>query len=189
LSSLTRIDRRRVTAATVLTLIALPSLWLMSRSDQSTAPNVATAGVVVTHEGGSDAGATTLTDAPGRSDALGSAGGAFLERPEYPLAESDTETQTGDGVIRIAVPHTSERNTLSGRATFLSTMGSPEICAIAGAPYGAQVTVTNLDNGFSVSCLALASPVANEHTVVLHTTVFASIADLTDSPVPVEFTW
>jgi len=40
-------ERRRLLFAAILTLVALPALWLMSRDEGSGAPNVATAGIAV----------------------------------------------------------------------------------------------------------------------------------------------
>ncbi len=67
--SLTNSDRRRFFLATSLTLLALPALWWVNRSEDSAAPNVAVAGAGV----GVDVGVHAGGDAGG--DAGDGAGG------------------------------------------------------------------------------------------------------------------
>jgi hypothetical protein len=51
------------------------------------------------------------------------------------------------------------------------------------------VTITNLDNNRSTSCIASAAIVEPTADVVLHPDRFAAIADPTDAPVKVEYRW
>ena len=48
--------------------------------------------------------------------------------------------------------------------------------------------MTNLDNGHAVSCIANRVYTDGSEGIVLHTTAFAQIADLTDAPIPVDIT-
>jgi hypothetical protein len=174
-------DWRRMVMASAITLVALPSLWLMNRNDDSGAPNLAAAGVAV----GADhatAGSPDVTPPP----AIGSSSGAFMESPSDVLA---TDIPDGDDRIAIAVPAPKPGTSSFGRATFRSTFPDPATCIVKGAPYAATVTITNLDNGRTTSCTASVSPVGSPDAVVLHTAAFVQIADLTDSPVPVELNW
>jgi len=181
---LVQLDRRSVVAATVVTLVALPSLWLTSRTDPSVAPNVATAGVGLDAPTGASSGPSAIPDTV---DALGSPGAATWERPEFPLEPAPT---TAPGrTVAIAVPADRSDRTVFGRATFRSTVVTPSVCAVRGVPLGTRVTVTNVDNGHSVTCTASALVRNMTDDVLLHTSAFAGIADLSASPVPVRVTW
>jgi hypothetical protein len=175
-------DRRRMVTASVLTLIALPSLWLMTRDHESRSPQVATAGVVVAADA---SGATAETD-PAPPLAMGTAGGAFLEAPDGVIA-SDAPARDTRVVIAVQAPPAG--TSVFARASYRSTISDPGTCLVAGAPYATTVTITNLDNGRRTTCVASLSPVGSRHDAVLHTSRFVEIANLTDSPVPVEITW
>ena len=77
--ALTDTDRHRFIAATVLTLLALPALWWANTSENSSAPNLAVAGL----DAGVDVGAH---DAPQQqviapTDSVGDIAPVFLEGP------------------------------------------------------------------------------------------------------------
>lgn len=174
-------DRRRMLMASAITMVALPSLLLMSRHDDSAgAPNLATAGVAVAP----DAPTTEPNDTS--PPAMGVAGGAFLEPPDHVVEQ---QTHEVDPRIVIAVPAPRAGTSSFARATFKSTFSDPGSCLVLGAPYAARITVTNLDNGRQTSCIATVSPAGSRDDVVLHTSAFLQIADLTASPVPVEINW
>lgn len=176
-------DWRRILVASAVTMVALPSLWLMNRDDGSGAPNVATAGVVVSPDA-----TGARSDDERRTDlALGIAGGAFLEGPSRIV--DDGEADPADSVVAIAVPAPSSGAVVNARATYRSTFADPRSCLVRGAPYAARITVTNLDNGRRTTCTATVSPVGSRDDVVLHTSTFVEIANLTDAPVPVELNW
>jgi hypothetical protein len=168
-------DQRRLAVAAAITVIALPSLWLMSRNDETGAPNVATAGVAISPESGS---ATTVGQ--GAGDPMGSPGAAYLDGP--PAA-------TSPGVINIASPSDDPGTSVSGTASYRSSLHSKGVCQVNDAPFGVRVTVTNLDNSRSVSCTASISAVGILDSVVMHPDAFLKIADLADAPVPVEISW
>jgi hypothetical protein len=48
------------------------------------------------------------------------------------------------------------------------------------------VTVVNLDNGRTAKCTAVLGPSGADDVLVMHTELFATLADLTDAPIPVE---
>ena len=168
-------DQRRLAVAAAITVIALPSLWLMSRSEEAGAPNVATAGVAIAPESESP----TTAD-PGAVDPMGSPGAAYLDGP--PAA-------TAAGVVVIAVAGDRPGTSVSGTASYRSTLPSESVCQVRDAPFGSRVTVTNLDNSRSMTCIASVSPAGIFDAVVVHTDAFLSIADLSDAPVPVEINW
>ena len=168
-------DQRRLAVAAAITVIALPSLWLTSRRDEAGAPNVATAGVAISPEEGSP-----TTVGSGAADPMGSPGAAYLDGP--PAA-------TSDGVINIAIPSDPPGTSVTGTASYRSSLHSVAVCQVRDAPFGAKVTVTNLDNSRSVACTASISSAGILDSVVMHTDAFLIIADLADAPVPVDISW
>jgi hypothetical protein len=179
-------DRRRVALASAITVIALPSLWLMSRNEESGAPNVATAGVVVAPADDSPdesvAAVTTTAPVPDaqRGHAMGDPGAAFLDGPP---------ADPSDGVVAIAVPQDAAGRYMSGTATYRSSVPGTGTCLIGTTAPAKEVTVTNLDNGRSITCRTSVAALNSPDDVVLHTDAFRLIADLTDAPVPVELSW
>jgi hypothetical protein len=168
-------DQRRLAVAAAITVIALPSLWLMSRSEEAGAPNVAIAGVAIAPESGSP-----TTAGPGAVDPMGSPGAAYLDGPP---------AGTSPGVVAIAVPNARPGTSVTGTASYRSTLPSESECQVKDAPFGSTVTVTNLDNSRSMTCTAMVPPTGILDSVVMHIDAFLSIADLADAPVPVEISW
>lgn len=168
-------DQRRLAVAAAITVIALPSLWLTSRNDEAGAPNVATAGVAISPDEESHNGGT-----PGVLDPMGSPGAAYLD---------GAPAATSPGTIQIAIPIEPPGTSVSGTASYRSSLLSDAVCQVKDAPFGARVTVTNLDNSRSVRCTASVSPAGLLDSVVMHTDAFLVIADLADAPVPVEINW
>ena len=169
-------DQRRLAVAAAITVIALPSLWLTSRNEEAGAPNVATAGVVLSPESGSP-----VNGAPGIADPMGSPGAAYLDGP--PAA-------TSPGVVNIAIPSEASGTSVSGTASYRrNSVFSDGVCQVKDAPFGTTVTVTNLDNSRSVSCTAMVPAGGILDSVLMHPDAFLAIADLADAPVPVEISW
>ncbi|MGA7756398.1 MAG: hypothetical protein WBL31_10545 [Ilumatobacteraceae bacterium] len=167
--ALTDSDRRRFLVATALTLVALPALWWANQDDG--APSVATAGIVV--DGGADATEPDPTvPAADPADAP-----VFLDGPSG---------QVGAGLAEIAVPVQPKLERITTKAVFRSNVGSPGTCTAPGVNQGASIVVVNLDNNRSVRCTARLAPSGSADFLVMHPDLFAEIADLTDSPIPVE---
>jgi len=161
--------------ATAISVIALPSLWLMSRNEKTNAPNVATAGVEL-----GDGAATDAPTAPDDAvDPMGAPGAAYLDGPQ---ATPNTDT------IVIAIPGDAGQYEL-GTATFRRDISDPDACYVRAANFGQEVVVRNLDNGRSVTCVARVTPLGGDADIVLHADAFVRLADLTDAPVPVEISW
>jgi hypothetical protein len=170
--ALTDTDRRRFTAATVLTLLALPALWLANTSDNSAAPNLAVAGLdrgVDVAVGANDAKAPHDDD-PGQDTP------AYFEGPA---------SAAGAGQSAIAIPAKPLVEGITGTATFHSSVAD-DVCISGGLPSGSLITVVNLANNRSVTCTTILAPGDDPGAVVMHTSAFAGIADLTDAPISVE---
>jgi hypothetical protein len=169
--ALTDTDRRRLLLATAVTLVALPALWWANTSTDSAGPNVAVAGVDVDDD--ATAGAVTTS---GDEAELGSVEPVFLGGPA---------SRTGAGQQVIAVPAKPSVDGIVARATFRSSLPSAQSCIVPGLADGAQVTVVNTSNNRSIVCTTVAVP-DDVVDVVLDTTTFAELADLTDAPIAVE---
>lgn len=170
--TLNDIDRRRIIAVTVLTLVALPALWWANTSENSsTSPNLAVTGI--------DPGVDAPTDAPAQAatnDGLDDVAPVFLEGPT---------SAAGAGQAEIAIPAKPLIDDLVARATFRSNLADGT-CILAGMTSGTKVTVVNLANNRSVSCTTLLAPGNLPGDLVMATNAFAGIADLTDAPISVE---
>ena len=67
-----------------------------------------------------------------------------------------------------------------------AAVGTNAPCATPLAAVGVQLTVTNLDNGRSVTCLVIAQVALPSGVVVkLDAALFQTLADLGESPIPV----
>ena len=94
------------------------------------------------------------------------------------------------GSAAIAYP-AAQTNVITGTAAY-SSLGYTEtaVCYSIEAPIGRIVTVTNINNGRSITCTNVFSLlVPNGVTVIMHTTVFIKLADLIDSQIPVKISW
>ena len=172
---LTDTDRRRLMAATALTLLALPALWWANTSQNSTAPNLAVAGIDADLD---------VTDATTRleaspitpDDSTGDVAPVFLDGPT---------SAAGAGQSKIAVPARPLIDGMTARATFRSNVPA-RTCIVPGVTGGSEVTVVNLANNRSITCNSVVAPGSSTGEVVLPKTAFAAIADLTDAPISVE---
>jgi len=193
--ALTDSDRRRFLLATTLTLLALPALWWANQSENSTAPNVAVAGVGA----GVDVGAVHGDTAMSSSDPAGNVSGAASDEASArgdvdsevvgaiaPVFLDGPSSAAGAGLSEVAVPARPEIARIAADATFRNNVGGPDACAVPGIINGQQVTVVNLDNGRSVVCTTTLTLGMAGDLVTLHSSLFAQLADLTDAQIPVE---
>jgi hypothetical protein len=162
-------DRRRFLLATLVSVVALPALLLAGREDGSAGPNVATAGVEI------DAGAAEGASVPATSVDPPADDPVYLDGPASANAPS---------IAEIAVPAPREAVVLQ-TATYSSGMWAGG-CRAKGVGGGVRVTVVNLDNNRSISCLAEFAPPEQQADLILPTSSFRQLADLTDAPIPVE---
>jgi hypothetical protein len=176
-------QRRRVALAIAVTVIAVPAAFLLNRGSGSD-PVGGPVTVVGTLPPAADAGpasaAAPSTDLAA-SSALGTAPVGYLSGTTVPIENEPA---------RIAIPRVKE--SVKGDASFSSSIESTLRCQARvsdGVPFNATLTVTNLDNGRSVQCIASIGGAEPLATVVVAPATFAEIADMTDAPVPVEITW
>ncbi len=189
-------DRRRFLLATAMTLLALPALWWANKQSDAGAPNVATVGIEVASGDSANAGAviapidagaipTTTLPVVATSPTLPSTPAVTAPAPvflEGPSAKGATEAPA------VGVPAAPTVATITTKANYRSTISPVDSCFVAGVETGTRITVTNLDNGHAVSCIANRVYTDGSEGIVLHTTAFAQIADLTDAPIPVDIT-
>ncbi len=178
-------DRRRLTFATLVTLLALPALWLVNRESSSGSPNVAAAGVQVEN------GYVTVEDAAGDPSAPSVSGPSTANLPVVdPAGESapvflDGPAANGGGLPAIAVPTAPEGTVRELEATYTSQVWD-WTCIVPGVTTGTKVTIVNVDNGRSTTCVATYGDPRSDGRLVMHTNGFLELADLTDAPIPVE---
>lgn len=170
-------DRRRLTLATIITLVALPALWLMQRDDTAPgSPTVAAAGAPAPPAADADDEATEGDPPPP----------AYLEGP------STTAPVVSDAPLVIATGDADSANRLTGTAGYrrfddVITSGT---CHVSGAPLAVTITVRNVDNDRTTSCVNTSTALGDDGEIaVLDIAVFLQIADLVDAPLPVELTW
>lgn len=154
-------ERRRIGALSVLTLFALTVFSFASGGASSTASTTSTTVPPVVEE---EIPESVILGGP------------------PPIAPS--------GSAAVAFPATSP-NSLTGKATFTALgYSSNPVCFSAMTPVGAQLTVTNINNGRSIKCTsAFGSSVPVGVTVQLNSKQFTQLADLVDAPIPVKITW
>jgi hypothetical protein len=166
---LRRADRRRLAFASVLTVIALPAVWLANRDDDrrgQTRPNVAAVGLDAAGGGGDQGGPTTSVDPMGTMDPL------FAGEPtEQPAGPVSAAVGSAESVI-VGTPLATYSRSVIGDA-----------CRYNGVAAGTAVTVLNPANGRTIDCVTAPS---DEDELTLHPDRFAQIADVTAGPVRVE---
>jgi len=174
--ALTDTDRHRFIAATALTLLALPALWWANKSENSSAPNLAVAGIDASVDVGAEPTASIV-------DFIVDAGGAFEAEP--PVFLDGPATAAGAGQSAIAVPAKPLIDGVAAQATFRGSV-QHDSCIVSGPTSGSEITVVNLDNNRSVTCTVVLAPGTVPGELVMNTSAFATIADLTDAPISVE---
>jgi len=168
-------ERRRIVLASALTLVALPAIWLLDRDDPAASPNVAVVGVP----------APNVT-------AVATAAPAVTASPETPVfLDPDGAAQAAPVVANAATAEPAGTNEITGMGTFKRFEGATvPSCTVPTAPSGALITVTNVDNGLSLTCTNnLGITTLAGVIVTIDTDVYVTIADLVDSPVPVRVDW
>jgi hypothetical protein len=165
-------ERRRVVLATAFTVVALPAIWLFDRDDPVVSPGVAAAGL--------PAPEVTEADVP------------LDTEPEMPVFLDNTAVVVAPAVIDVAIPDPPSPNEITGTAGFkrFPAETGDRKCAAGSAPSGVLLTITNIDNGLSITCRntqGVAMPYGI--TVGIDTDLFIEIADLVDSPVPIRLSW
>lgn len=194
-------DRRRIAVATIVTVVALPALWLSGRDDAG-GPNtpIAVVGAAGALEAAGDTGtgalaanesavtepattppATVPVDEPA-GDPFASADPVFLAGPSTPEAPPPSIVYADPGSTRQA----------TGTATFKrwDPAWGALACQCSVAPANARLTITNLNNGRSTTCTnVLTRPTGTGSVLVLDTDAFLQLANLVEAPLPVHISW
>lgn len=167
---ITTFERRRIALVTILTIMALP-LLLISRGGENA------------DDANDVAGATTTTQE-------NSSTGIGKEELPEPIILGGPSPIVQDGSAQIAYP-SSALTGVQAVATFSNFDGAPEIvCYMPQAPLGLKVTVQNMDNGRITTCTnVFRATMPAGATMILHTKVFESLANLVDAPIPVTVSW
>lgn len=158
--------------ASALTLVALPAIWLLDRDDPSASPSVAAAGMPTPIVTAATPTVTTLPDTP-----------VFLD--------PDGAKQVAPVVASAATAAPAGTNQIEGMGTYKRFEGvTVPSCTVRAAPSGALVTVTNVDNGLSLTCTNnLGITTLDGVIVTIDTDLYVTIADLVDTPIPVLVDW
>ena len=159
-------ERRRVTLASVFTVVALMGLWIANRSSSAASGDTA----------------TSVAATPPPTTAY---------EPSAPLFVGGDEAPTPPQVVQIAVPPKPSANEVLMKASFHRYQDATvAVCTTLLAPDGATLRVVNIDNGQAVTCanrLGMAVPAGAD--IVIDTNVFTRIGDLADAPIPVRVSW
>lgn len=163
-------ERRRLVLATALTIVAIPAVFIIERGNNGT-------------DGSVDAGGGAAAAAAPSENSL---------VPQLPVYLENTIELPLPAVIDVAVPPSAPANETTARLTFkdYTTLGLDKPCSTVEAPSGAVVTVTNIDNGQSVTCintLGMSVPVGADMAIDIN--LYVMLADLVEAPVPVRISW
>lgn len=172
-------DRRRTTVLLILTIIALPAIFFVTRADDPASDALidpATGEVIIVDD---DALAAS-DNGPSRPPLVASdAEPAFLEGPA---------ADPNSNVAEVAIPARPQTAPVRLDASYRSAVAGQRSCLVKDLPSGLTVTVTNRDNGRSITCVTTIAPFSQTAAIVLHTDTFSLLADLTEAPITVELT-
>ena len=171
-----------MTVATLITVAALPALWLMQRDPSG----ASTAGVAVAGPQGGVAIA-------GPGDAVTSTTVVDTEAPATSGPKVVLVTEAPSTVVATTSTIAADQRRV-GSATYkrYEGYGLSNACMAPAAPTNARVTVRSLNTGRSIECLNVvrytqqADP---DIVVVVNTDTFLDMADTRDAPLAVEISW
>jgi hypothetical protein len=158
----------------VITLLALPTIWLANRDEGghgSARPNVAVVGIDP-----GEAGVETPGSAADQFDPMGDPGVMFLD-PRTTLVAPDS--------VAVVVGTSPDEQVATGRGTYRRSV-APGTCMFNGIRGGESVTVVNVANGRSVTCTTSPYESTGSDVLIMNTAMFQRIADLTAAPVHIE---
>ena len=156
--------------------MALPALWMLQRNDDSgdRAGRETTAATTV---------ADPLSDPEHRRTAIERASDAdsiFL---------GEGGRRSSSAVVDVGVPAREEGEVNRARASFSSAFASSGMCVGGPAPVGSTLTITNVNNNRSATCVVVDETERinpDPGVIVLERSTYLSIANAADAPVPVE---
>jgi hypothetical protein len=180
-------DRRRIVLLAIVTAACTPLILNGSRGAvPASAPTPG--GVDLATEIRSGEPTATVTDASTSSAPTTST------TLQYPFLVGPSTTQEPPPVL-IGVPAPAPGNVYQGLALYRTFPASwqslPRPCLVDKvAPSGTTITITNLNNAKSTTCIVATQAALPEgHVVAVSEKVFAEIADITESPVPVRISF
>lgn len=165
-------DKGRLLVVAILTLLTLPTIWLVNRQHEDSArPNVAAVGV---DPGSADPAPAAPVVAT--FDPLGPGGDGYL-----------TQVTAVVSTAPISVVHgtTPDRVIATATASYKNSIGS-SVCQYNGVPGGQRITVVNVANSRSIECTTTVASGLDSGRVVMSTSKFEQIADLVAAPIHVE---
>lgn len=164
------IDRRRFLLLGLLTLIAIPAIYLVSQREAAEPTDT----VAVSDEGA----AAPVEDGPNRP--------ALAPTDEDPTYLDGPVGNANPGVNEIAIPAEPESPPLELTASYRSDVPGVGTCLLREIGPGASVVVKNLDNGRKIACVTAQAPESQVAGLVVHADAFLRLADPTEAPIMVE---
>ena len=163
--------------ASAITLLALPTIWLVNRDDDgpssSRRPNVAVVGI---DPGEAEGGASSEGAQASSFDPMGESGAMYLE-PGTTLVPPDS--------VVLVIGSSPDQAVATARGSYRRSVPS-RTCMFNGLPGGEHVTVVNVANGRSIECTTAPYDGARADVLMMNTVQFQLIADLTAAPIHVE---
>ena len=160
--------------ATVITLLALPTIWLANRDEggpSSSRPNVAVVGIDP-----GEADQDTPDSEAAAFDPMGDSDAMYLE-PGTTVVPPDS--------VAIVVGTSPDEQVATARGTYRRSVANGT-CMFNGIRGGESVTVVNVANGRTVECTTTPFETTEPDVLVMSTAMFRKIADLTAAPIHVE---
>jgi len=198
-------DRVRLIVASCLTVAALPILLregTEQRVNQPTVAAVAPGGAALASPLDSSPSSTVVatgsstggSSAPAPAPTPASAGETSTTADAARFLVGSPTTPDAAGSVTIAVPAPPSDTTLTGTASFKrwvkGSTWAADPCAAWFLKVGTRVTVTNLDNGHTVSCTIVErTGTEKSQVIVLDADIFAKLSDLVHAPIPVRISW
>jgi hypothetical protein len=173
--------------AIVLTAVAIPFLTTGRNGRPAAAPGL----------GGPDLGASLNTTAsptvaPTTNVALSSSSSVNPADSTIPFLAGPSSTALPPPVL-VAVPAvpTKEIQGLAIYRTFPASWANlPRLCVTSTVRGGTTITITNLNNSRSTTCIAATKvTLPPDHVIAMTDAIFSEIADVIDSPIPVKISW
>jgi hypothetical protein len=160
--------------ASVITLLALPTIWLANRDEggpSSSRPNVAVVGI---DPGEADQGPPDSEE--DAFDPMGDSDARYLE-PGTTVVPPDS--------VAVVVGTSPDEQVATARGTYRRAVPNGT-CLFNGVRGGERVTIVNVANGRTVECTTSTFETAEPDVLVMSTAMFRRIADLTAAPIHVE---
>lgn len=158
----------------MITLLGLPTIWLVNRDEggpASSRPNVAVVGIDP-----GDADAEPEESEADEFDPMGEAGAMYLE-PATTVVPPDS--------VAVVVGTSPDEQVATARGTYRRSVPAGT-CMFNGVRDGEYVTVVNVANGRSVECFTSPFETTDPAVLVMSSVMFQRIADLTAAPIHVE---